>query len=243
MMMALTDAKDNKRAAAAGSEGEQAMRRRRPRKGGGGGQKPQHSTTEDEGKSVEGVAAGTRGRRGKFSQAKALDAMPILVKAACSLFQGQREVEAVVFDVLLVPTQLALVAKMKEATLDWSKQVKAQGKGHVCGPPHLRAWEALRDCLLEADVGMANKAELAKFKQAELTWPPAIRASKIRSCRLRRAYDPEKHKLALAFVGLETATLRDTVSLSLQQLGAEAKSGLAPPSALERQLQNLLDQR
>ena len=87
--------------------------------------------------------------------------MPIVLKATCSLFQSQREVEAAIYDVVLVPSALQIIKNVKEETTQWSKEVKEKGKGHDAGHPHLRVWGALRDSLLVEDVGRITSRTLS----------------------------------------------------------------------------------
>ena len=112
------------------------------------------------------------------------------------------------------------------------------GKGHGLGPPFLRVFRALIDWLLGEDVGKANKEALEGIKK-EFAEKDKQLLMVVRACRLRRAYDPEFHKLAFAI--RERPDIRLAILSSLEQLGGEVKSGRAPPSGLERKLQEILE--
>ena len=46
---------------------------------------------------------------------------------------------------------------MKDETKAWAAEVKAKGKLHGLGPPHLRAWAGLIGGLSSAEIGACNK--------------------------------------------------------------------------------------
>ena len=102
------------------------------------------------------AAAGIQGKRQKGDQQEGQD----------EEIQHQRECEAALVDVVLLPSSTLPVTKAKEHTKKWAELVKKDGKGHNHGPPHLHAWEGLHVGLLDpsSDIGQANRGSLQKLE-------------------------------------------------------------------------------
>eukprot|EP00972_Heterocapsa_arctica_P055086 8125189-Heterocapsa_arctica.AAC.1 len=61
----------------------------------------------------------------------------------------------------------------------------------------------------------------------------------IRTCKLKKAYDPDKFKLVLTVRG-QAEQYRTYIVGPLRQVGADVKQGRAPPGGMERAIQELL---
>ena len=229
-------------ATAAAREGATAQDAKKGKKG----------TTEDlemdekeKEKSKKGKGSKGRGKgkstKHKASQADVAKALPILVKATCSTMQATRELEGTVNDTLLFEAAHNIPVAMKAATKIWQEAITEKGKGHGQGPPHLPAWEAFLATLKAEDVGGAAKLALnnmeEKFKQLAIT----DKLLMVRVCKSKITYDQNFSKVTLALRG-EMEASRSMILEAAKQAGAEIKHGKAPPSGLERQLQQMLTQ-
>ena len=166
---------------------------------------------------------------------------PLLAKAASFLLQNAREVESIILDVLLLDTDSQPVLGVKTATKDWSKKVEEAGKGHTHGPPHVSALEGCLGSILKLDIGGTNKAKMQDLISEISEIPLHQRPMYIRACRVRPAYDRSKTKLALALTGPLEKYRCTIIDSLIQGASASYKTGRAPPSAMERELQKLLD--
>jgi len=167
-------------------------------------------------------------------------AQPVIVKGILSCLQSSRELESIMIDVVILPAESPVVARMKHFTKQWSVKVKEAGQGHGLGPPHLSAWEGMLESLGEGDIGQANKTVvqeiLAEFRSAT----PQQTSLTIRMCRAKPTYDKTKVKLMMAVRG-QLESKRHNLLEALRQLSGEIKSGRAPPTGLERSLQEMLE--
>ena len=206
---------------------------------------PQRKKGKGEDEEMEEDSAkdgGNNKQHKKMTQKQMAEAMPLLLKANCFLLQGQRELEAVVMDVLLIPTSLALVAKVKEATKEWAAKVKEEGKGHKLGPPYLTVFNTMLPWLSEQDTGAKNKKEIADYVKENQELAVDDQLMFVRSCRLKRAYDPEQQKLVFALRSTAAMeSLRKVLVDGFVQLGGSFKTGRAPAGGMERKLQEILN--
>ena len=177
----------------------------------------------------------------KVTPTAAASALPLVVKATLSCMQANRDYESILVDVGLVAKDSNLVKKMKQATTEWNEQVKRDGKSHQHGPPHLRAWAALLLALTEEDVGAANKQLIQKAHASFQEMTSEEKGLNVRMCRMKKCYDKNLMKLQFAVRGSLEA-LRGTVRGALAQCKVDMKSGRAPATALERKLQDLLEE-
>ena len=104
-------------------------------------------------------------------------------------------------------------------------------------------------------VGRVNAKHLMSFKKTFDECSDEVGLDAVRLCKLAKAHDQKFVKLYLALPGLsayqlyEQATsstpvlldMRAVIIQSLVQLGGTRKQGTAPPSGLERLLQNYID--
>ena len=162
----------------------------------------------------------------------------LMMKMLLSLAQSRRNIEGVLFDVLIVPQDLPEVLKMTEQGSLYNQEVQKRGKGHGLGAPHLWIFGALLESLLlrKESIGAHNFAELQKFKQKLTTLEYAQKMDIIKFTKVDKCYDQGKRRITLCI-----AEARPELLSALQQIGAELKSGRAPASHMERELQEWLD--
>ena len=118
----------------------------------------------------------------------------------------------------------------------------AGGDGGEGEGPQLRvlpAWEALLGSLLEEEIGALNKTKLKELHSSMIELTMEEKLLHIRTCRFKKAYDPDKLKLVVAVRGA-VEPYRVHLVVALGQVGAEVKQGRAPPGGMERAIQNLI---
>ena len=176
----------------------------------------------------------------KLTAAAVASGLPIIVKATLSCLQANRDYESILIDVGLVAKDTNIVKKMKKSTNEWSELVQKDGKGHQHGPPHLRAWGALLLALIDEDIGAVTKEKLTEAHQEFEEMTVEQKGLDVRLCRLRKCYDKTLLKLQFAVRGNQE-TLRGVIRTSLTQCKVDMKSGRAPTTAMERKLQEMLE--
>ena len=114
--------------------------------------------------------AGDSGRRGRQEEAPSRlegEKATTLTKAVLNSFQRMREVEAILFLVLLMlATHVIAQVEEKGAQAAYAKAVRQIGKGHSLGPPSLQAPHALMAALvgdLTSRIGAKNLQALQNF--------------------------------------------------------------------------------
>ncbi|CAK0905960.1 unnamed protein product [Prorocentrum cordatum] len=155
-----------------------------------------------------------------------------------SLAQSRRNIEGVLFDVLIVPAELPEALKMQEQGSAYNAQVQAKGKGRGLGAPHLFVFGGLLEALLlrQQSIGKVNFEKLTEFKARLQSLDYEEKMDITRFTKVDRCYDQGKRRITLC---LQEG--RKEVIGALQQLGAELKSGRAPASHMERELQEWLE--
>ena len=147
-----------------------------------------------------------------------------------------------VFDTFIGVADTLFLNQLTEQTQKFNAQVKGN-KSHDLGPPHLYAFLGCLDGLLKnhADQVGANNAEM--LKQWKLRVDPMTRqelAEEIRMFRLSKVYDRDKRRLTIALAP-NLQEERKCLIGCLDQLKWQRKYGRAPPSHMERELQEFLD--
>ncbi len=203
----------------AGSKGSKEKEKRPPKKG-----------TKGAGKSAG---------KYKLNHSEVLKALPILAKATCSSLQAARELEGITNDVMMFETTHKIPTAMKAATKLWQDKVTEIGKGHGQGPPHLHAWAAFLAILKAEDVGGQAKQAIQQLEDNFKSQSIQQQSLSVRLCKAKVAYDQQYSKVTLALRG-ELENSRSVILEAAKQAGADIKQGKAPPSGLERQLQQLL---
>ncbi|CAK0886383.1 unnamed protein product, partial [Prorocentrum cordatum] len=130
----------------------------------------------------------------------------LMMTMLLSLVQSRRNIEGVLFDVLIVTSDLPEVLKM----------------------------QALQ--LRQQRIGKQNFDKLQEFKQHLATLGYDETMDIIRFTKVDKCYDQGKRRITLCI-----GEYRKEVIGALQQLGAELKSGRAPASHMERELQECLE--
>ena len=175
----------------------------------------------------------------KVTTGEACKSLPTLVKATCSSLQSARELEGTANDNMIFPSDHNILVAMKAATKTWQEKIVEIGKGHGLGPPYLPAWEAFLATLISEDVGGAAKKSLAVLEEKLKQLPQQERLLVIRVCKAKVTYDQGFSRVTLALRGFMEEHRAELLEAA-KQAGAELKFGKAPPSNLERQLQQML---
>ncbi len=193
-------------------------------------------------KETDKKGAGKGGKKtGKYklSQTEVYKALPVLAKATCSSLQAARELEGTANDVMLFEATRKIPMAMKAATKMWQDKATEIGKGHGQGPPRLLAWAAFLAALKTEDVGGTAKAALQTLEDTLKSQSVQQQLLAVRLCKTKITYDQKFSKVTLSVRG-ELESSRPLILEAAKQAGAEIKQGKAPPSGLERQLQQLL---
>ena len=165
----------------------------------------------------------------------------LLIKALLQAHQRTRDLAGAVFETVSLDTSSSVVLEMQSQTSRYAKIVKSRGKGHGLGPPYFYAFGGLLQALIKkkAEIGASNATVLEKyFGILEAATTEAEKHELIQFCRLDRMYAADHKRLTFA---ARTSDLRGALGSSLTQLGAERRFGRAPPSFMERELQQWLE--
>lgn len=191
----------------------------------------------DEEMLVEAPATPRGSRRGGNSQGKV---MTTLVKQVLKLSQRERDISGTIFDTFLLPTDAVESTKMMEQTGAYGKAVADKGKSHDYGPPHIWAYGGLIAALLSRgpSVGAMNYQKLTEHMQRLETMTVDEKCDAIMYCRLDKTWVQEQRRITLA---IRDPELRRVVLDSLVQSGATRKTGRAPRSGMERELEAWLE--
>lgn len=84
---------------------------------------------------------GKRGGRGRGLAAENGDpkVLQMIIKQLLKVSLHQRDADSILYNVLLVPTNHAVVKSMAEQTKQYGMATARDGKGHGFGPPHVWA--------------------------------------------------------------------------------------------------------
>ncbi len=96
------------------------------------------------------------------------------------------------------------------------------------------------EALGEADVGAKSKKDIADLLTALRAAPPEASAVEIRMCRVKPTFDKKVFRIIFSVRG-SMEQHRHMLLESIKQCDGTVKSGRAPPSGLERALQELLE--
>ena len=116
-------------------------------------------------------------------------------------------------------------------------------KDHGLGPPHIYACLGFIEGLMKnhkADIGKQNCQVMEAWgKDLEAkTWEEV--ADLVRMFKLSKVYDKDKRRLTICLAP-QLVEVRTAVAGCLVQLGWVRKFGKAPPSHMERELQEFLE--
>ena len=170
--------------------------------------------------------------------------MTVLMKQVLHNTQQIREVEGALFDTMLGPSDSPLVLGMGEQGTNYQSAVKEAGKGHGLGPPHIYVFAGLISSLTKsnpAEVGEENHSQLVQSLKHLDTIDLHAKCELVQLCRLNNTHIKEIKRITLCFAPNTLAQqLRTVVVQSMMRLKWEVKEGKAPPSFMERELQEWL---
>ena len=155
--------------------------------------------------------------------------------------QGQRDLEACVFDCLTGDSDSKIFIKMKEHTTAYSKLPQTEREAR--GSPHLEAFQGALAAMVEEGeaIGRANLEVLQKYQQEVRLMSIEELSEQVRLCRQVRCFDEKQRKLLLEMSRAKPEVRRALLE-GLQQLKFRLRQGRAPAGYLERELGSILEQ-
>jgi len=164
----------------------------------------------------------------------------VLTKQILRSAQTDRELWGAVVDTGIVDTTSPLVVCSSEQTVLYNDTVQAKGSGHGVGPPHIwafggqlsamnknkeilgeRLWPLVHDiCTYYGEMTIAQKCEVVKI------------------CRKDKMFDSKKTRLTVV---ITDKAIRDVFLQCWDKMLVSRKWGKAPPTYLEREIQNWLE--
>ena len=176
----------------------------------------------------------------KNGELKAL--LTLMLKTQLRSEQRHREMEAIHFETFIGPADTLFLNDLTEQTQAYNTQAKGK-KDHDLGPPHVYACPS---CLGELtkhhrdQVGGKNcQVVEAWLKELEdLPWKEVV--EKVKLFKVSKVFDKEKRRLTFC-LSPDLVEQRKALVGCLEQLGWERKYGKAPPSHMERELQEFLE--
>ena len=172
--------------------------------------------------------------------------VPILAAAVLNSLQRTRELEATSFDTYLLEAKDPFSECLIAAGKSYAEEIELQGRrNHQCGPPHLWLWARaipfLATCVA---IGRANQSWMQAYAESEPFKARDQVSAHVRTFIAKKSYvdaDTEEPMIRITLGVSLNDELRRTFHASLVQLGATFCQGKAPPSGLERSLQDFLE--
>lgn len=199
---------------------------------GGGQRKLARVRTDPANPTDKKTAAGLQGDHKKL--------MTTMLKFTLQLGQSRRNVEGVLFDIILVRADSQEVIGMQDQTHTYGQKVKELGKGHGLGSPHVYAWMGLIAALNKRTGGITAEAAKALKEYADKLAQQTVTLlhDECRFCRVDKVYNPQLKRITLS---VEATGMRRAVVTALTDVGGAVKQGRAPASYMERELQEWLE--
>ena len=162
-----------------------------------------------------------------------------IVKALLRTMQDTRDVTSCCIDVLIGPSEDSTFKEMASQTSEYSKLDKAAKE--ATGSPHLLAFVGLLTAIIAKgpSVGQANYEAVVTYNEQVKHFSPLQLNEHVRLCKQARCYKSETRKL---YLELGRCPARDQILAAIIQMGFVKKGGRAPPSHLERDLIDWLQQ-
>ena len=188
------------------------------------------------GQGKKGAGKGERSMKVKGDQAKL---WILVLKQLLQVVQGTQELQSILFDVWVLPTECDLSAALIKQGKRY--QLTVSKKGHGLGPPFLYVFGTLLEWV--ARQGNEVKDIYSTYASLDLSQ----RNELIRLCRLSKMYNQETRKLVITFgVGHEAQQLRALVNPVLKKIPeCTLKIGKPPQGYMQRELgawlQHLMD--
>ena len=164
----------------------------------------------------------------------------LMIKQVLRLTQQMRDVEGALYDTVMIKSSAAEALEISRQTKACGDGVRAAGRSHQLGPPHIWAWGGLVSALCRRGVEVGGRnLEVLKAHLEELgTMSVQEKCETVRFCKLTKVFDANLRRITMA---IPKAGLRTAVLGGLEQAGAERKLGRAPAGAMERELQAWID--
>ena len=197
-----------------------------------------------------GALVPAKGRgRGRGRGKNDVDEMvPLLAKMALNAAQKIREHHGVLFETYMGPASCEVSKVMEAKGKEYSSATKGQ-RGHGLGPPHIHVWAAMVQALAaHEEVAGELRGKLNRYHSEKLAAEGADEAHKrelraelcntVRQCRIERLRSDDSRVKVYMHVRGEVG---DVAGRALVSLGYDRAEGQAPPGAMERVMQGLLE--
>lgn len=167
--------------------------------------------------------------------------LTLMIKAALRSEQKHREAEGVIFDSFLGPADCGTVLGGTEQSTTYADQVRGN-KGHGMGPPYTYVFLGILSAIvmkLSEKIGQATLNKLKDWYGQLEPMPWQEVCDVVLMCRISKTFDKEKRRLTMALAPHLVEEKR-ALAKAMDELGWERKYGRAPPSHMERELQEFL---
>ena len=192
-------------------------------------------------KKQNGDGSGKKSMASVKKQGELKSLLVLMLKAQLRSEQRHRDTEGVVFANFLGPSSDPILTPASQQGSAYAALVKGT-KGHDKGPPFTYIFLGLLGGITQTQnkIGARTMATLQAFSQelSAMSWQEV--AEEILMCKISNTHDKEKKRLTLALAHHRTEE-RKALNLALAELGWDRKLGRAPPSHMERELQEFLD--
>ena len=160
--------------------------------------------------------------------------------------QESRATQGVIFTTILLPTSDAIITDGLQARKDFidehQRLIKERNMkaAEEMGLPHARVWREFVKHLKNSEGVEESRREMFKKHEEEMT-SPQILAANVLHVSIEKSWDKNKKKVRLAMLPEKRSLLEATI-IELTKRGGQKKEGAPPPAALERNIQQVLDQ-
>ena len=183
----------------------------------------------------------------------------VMLKQLLLTTQMVRDLWAAGVDTFFMDADSPEVVAALDSGATYSQEVRARGKGHQLGPPHLHIFNGFLAKLLERGVALGQRTHsLLKLWYDKMWVELGLEEiyNILRLFRVMKCFDPTKRKIHIMLreVPMETPSqesdeqqlpsptlVRSLLQKALVEVGARRAMGAAPPGAMEEIIQNAVD--
>ena len=179
-------------------------------------------------------------KKEQLAHVKTAKILKAIVKALLRNTQDTRDVASCCIDVLIGPAEDQIFEQMANQTREYAKLDKP-GKEAI-GSPHLLAFVGLVAATLAKGpvvIGQPAHAALTEYSERVKTMTPAQLNEHVRLCKQARCYNSAQKKI---YLEVGRCPGRAELLAAVVAAGFAKKGGRAPPSHLERDLIDWLQQ-
>ena len=166
----------------------------------------------------------------------------LISKMMANCTQQLRDVLSVVMDNLVGPSESGVADAAREQGLTYNSRV--QSRGHGLGSPHVWIYGGVLEWLVKnIDKEETPDPEIAALEEHLRAYgelDPEAKAQECKFFKLTKTFRTENCRITLALHG-KAAEVRPIVIKQLQKHGYDLKSGRAPASYMERDLQQWIE--